>query len=167
MIALFYIAAVVSANVLTAAIAPMIIGPLIIPAGSVSIGLTFLLRDMVQLRYGRKMTYGFIVLALILSALTSYVMGDTLYIVLASSVTFMLSETVDTEIFTQIKKSLRMRVVLSGAIGGLLDSVVFVIIGLSPLGVGFIAWNAVPLAIVGQMSVKLTIQFLVLPFLSR
>ena len=46
------------------------------------------------------------------------------------------------------------RVFYSGIVGGFLDSVIFVVIGLSPLGANFLPWEAVPAAIVGQIIVK-------------
>src|SRR5690606_38503332 len=50
------------------------------------------------------------------------------------------------------------RVILSGLFGGILDSAVFVIIGLSPIGAGFVPWPAVPFAILGQTIIKFTMQ---------
>ena len=46
----------------------------------------------------------------------------------------------------------------SGLVGGTLDSVVFVIIGLSPIGADFIPWGAIPFAILGQWFFKIGIQ---------
>ena len=46
----------------------------------------------------------------------------------------------------------------SGLVGGTLDSVVFVIIGLSPIGADFIPWGAIPVAILGQWFFKIGIQ---------
>ncbi|MNZ50763.1 hypothetical protein D3C78_685570 [compost metagenome] len=48
----------------------------------------------------------------------------------------------------------------SGIVGGILDSVIFVVIGLSPLGANFIPWNAVIFAIIGQIVVKTIMQLL-------
>lgn len=63
----------------------------------------------------------------------------------------------NTEIFTRLRATLARRVLSSGAVGGAVDSTVFVIIGLSPLGAGFIPWTAVPMAILGQFVVKLVV----------
>lgn len=51
-----------------------------------------------------------------------------------------------------------IRVLYSGIVGGMLDSAIFVVIGLSPLGAGFLPWGAVPFAILGQALVKTIIQ---------
>ncbi|MNH45116.1 hypothetical protein D3C79_1074790 [compost metagenome] len=48
----------------------------------------------------------------------------------------------------------------SGIVGGFLDSAIFVIIGLSPIGAGFVPWEAVPYAILGQMIIKFIMQLI-------
>ncbi|CAM3549468.1 VUT family protein [Marinicrinis lubricantis] len=157
---LLYLAAIVTANVVTASLAPFEIGAFIVPAGTFIIGVTFFLRDFVQNAIGRAWTYAAMGAAVVLSALTSYLLGDTLWIVFASAVTFIISETTDTEIYTRLKLPMSLRVLYSGIVGGLLDSVVFVVIGLSPLGAGFTPWSAVPMAILGQVIVKTAMQVL-------
>lgn len=153
-----YLAAITTANVVTASFAPMIAGPLIIPWGSYFVGATFVLRDLVQNRYGKTNAYKTIVAALILSALISYALGDSLMIVLASAITFAVAESADTEIYSRIRASVAKRVFYSGLVGGFLDSTIFVIIGLSPIGAGFVPWSAVPYAILGQMIIKFAMQ---------
>lgn len=156
--AILYIIAIIAANVITAAFAPLNIGIFIIPMGTFLIGATFILRDLVQNKYGRRKTYFIIGIALLLSALVSYLLKDTLLIVAASAVSFALSESSDTEIYTRLKLPMAWKVFYSGLVGGFLDSVVFVVIGLSPLGADMLPWSAVPLAIVGQVIVKTIIQ---------
>ena len=157
---LFYLLSIVTANVVTARFAPLELGMFIIPMGSFFIGATFIFRDLVQNKYGRKKTYGFIFLALVLSAAVSYSLGDTLIIVAASALSFLVAETADTEIYTRLKLPMAWRVFYSGIVGGLLDSVVFVVIGLSPIGAGFVPWGAVPAAILGQVIVKTVMQMI-------
>lgn len=157
---LCYLASIVIANVVTARFAPFEIGMFIVPMGTFFVGATFIFRDLVQNKYGRKKTYLFIFIALLLSAAVSFSLGDTLMIVAASALSFIISETADTEIYTRLKLSMAWRVLYSGIVGGLLDSTVFVIVGLSPLGAGFIPWAAVPAAIVGQILVKTIMQIL-------
>jgi queuosine precursor transporter len=153
-----YLISIVTANVITAAFAPLQLGMFIVPMGTLLIGATFIFRDLVQNKYGRAKTYMFIGAALILSAIVSFILGDTLTIVLASALSFAVAETTDTEIYTQLKLPMNWRVFYSGLVGGLLDSIIFVIIGLSPIGANFLPWEAVPAAIVGQVIVKTMIQ---------
>jgi queuosine precursor transporter len=154
----FYLLSIITANVVTAAFAPLHLGVFIIPMGTFLIGATFIFRDLVQNSYGRKKTYFLIGIALIISALVSFFLGDTMLIVLASALSFALAETTDTEIYTRLKLPMGWRVFYSGLVGGFLDSIVFVIIGLSPLGANFLPWDAVPVAIMGQVIVKSLIQ---------
>ncbi|UZM97863.1 VUT family protein [Lysinibacillus sp. MHQ-1] len=155
---LFYLLSIIIANVVTAAFAPLQFGMFIVPMGTLLIGATFIFRDLVQNKYGRTKTYFFIVTALILSAVVSFILGDTLLIVVASAVSFVVAETADTEIYSRLKLPMAWRVLYSGIVGGFLDSAIFVVIGLSPLGANILPWEAVPAAIVGQIIVKTIIQ---------
>lgn len=80
---LFYLLSIIIANVVTAAFAPLQFGMFIVPMGTLLIGATFIFRDLVQNKYGRTKTYFFIVTALILSAVVSFILGDTILIVVA------------------------------------------------------------------------------------
>ncbi|MFB5196948.1 VUT family protein [Neobacillus sp. KR4-4] len=164
---ILYLISIVTANVVTAAFAPLQMGVFIVPMGTLFIGATFIFRDLVQNKYGRKKTYIFIGTALFLSAVVSFILGDTLIIVLASALSFAVAETTDTEIYSRLKLPMSWRVFYSGIVGGLLDSVIFVIIGLSPLGANFLPWEAVPAAILGQVIVKTIIQGIAAVILSQ
>ncbi len=157
---ILYLLFIVTANVVTASMAPFTFGVFIVPMGTFFIGVTFILRDLVQNKYGRKKTYMLIGLALLLSAVVSASLGDTLLIVCASALSFLISESADTEIYSRLHLPMAWRVFYSGLVGGILDSAVFVIIGLSPLGANMLPWEAVPAAIVGQMIVKTVLQLL-------
>lgn len=145
---------------MTAKFNPLILidGLVIVPVGSLLVGAVFILRDIVQMRHGRKNTYITIIAALILSAIISVVLGDTTHVATASAIAFLVSESVDTEIFTRTRKSIAARVLLSGLVGGTVDSSLFVIIGLSPFGADMLTWEQVPFAIIGQTVVKATVQ---------
>lgn len=156
-----YLLSIVLANVITARFAPMELGLFIIPYGTLFIGLTLVMRDMVQNRYGRFKTYLLIVVALILSALSSYLLGDQLWVVFASTLSFIVSETADTEIYTRFKLPFVRRVLFSGVVAGFLDSALFVIIGIGPLGLKFVSWELVPYAILGQWIAKVLMQLVV------
>ncbi|MBO9128572.1 VUT family protein [Bacillus sp. 165] len=167
---ILYFISIVLANFVTAAFAPLHLGVFIVPMGTLLIGATFILRDLVQNKYGRTKTYIVIGTALMLSAVSPYLHGDTLLIVLASAISFAISETTDTEIYSRLKLPMSWRIFYSGLVGGLLDSTIFVIIGLSPLGANFLSWEAVPAAIIGQVLMKTLIQgigALVLNYISK
>lgn len=156
MIVALYLICIATANVLTASFAPMSLFGLLIPLGTLFIGINFLLRDFIQLRYGKKKTYLFIILALLLSGITSFILGDTLNIVYASALSFIVSEAADTEIFSALKNKITARFIVSGVVAGTLDSVIFAFVGL--YAAGFIPLAAIPSAIAGQVIVKSIMQ---------
>lgn len=153
-----YISAILLANLLSTKLSPIEIGPFLISPGTFTIAVSFILRDLVQNRYGRAKTYMFIGISLVLSAATSKVLGDSMAIVIASACAFAVSETTDTEIYTRLRLPMAWRVWWSGVAGGILDSSIFVILGLSPLGMGFIPWAFIPMAILGQALFKIIMQ---------
>lgn len=156
-----YLLLIAAANLLTAKVAPLNLagGALIVPAGSLLAGAVFVLRDLVQMKHGKNKTYTVILWASALSAVLSLSLGDTVHVAAASVMAFFASEAADTEIFSRVRSSLPARMLLSGAVGGLLDSVLFVVCGISPLGANMIPWEAVPSAVFGQMLVKVGVQF--------
>lgn len=156
-----YLLIIVIANVLTAGLEPFNLGVFIIPAGTFFVGLTFILRDLVQVHYGKKTAYFSIFGALNLSGITSFLLGDSLWIVAGSMISFLISESTDTEIYSRVNAPFYMRVLYSGIFGGMMDSIVFVVIALSPIGAGFIGWEHIPLAIIGQFLWKTITQAIV------
>ena len=155
-----YLTIIAVSNVITAMFPPFSLfnGLVIIPTGSVFVGVTFLLRDFVQIRYGKRITYAAIFAASLISAAISWAVGDTMYIAIASVAAFLVSESLDTEIFSRLKKPFACRVALSGIAGGIADSMVFVVLGLSPIGAAILPWAQVPYAILGQAIAKAVVQ---------
>ena len=162
-----YVLIIVLANVITAMFQPINFCGLIIPCGSFLVGATFFLRDFVQLRVGKANIYKLIVIAAGISCVISVLLGDLLSVTIASVVSFFISEVFDTELFTRLSGSLKKRVVVSGLVGGTLDSTVFVVLALSPIWSGILPWEYVPYAILGQTLVKCCMQFIALPLFSR
>lgn len=154
MILFLYLMAIVASNIITAAFLPLRLGFISIPYGTWFIGATFVLRDLIQVKYGKKTAYLIIIFALIISAITSILLKQTLAITIASAISFFISESADTEIYSRFRASFLKRVFASGIVSSLLDSIIFVTIGLSPLISNFLPWNAIPGAITGQFLVK-------------
>lgn len=155
-----YLLLIALSNVLTAKFNPFVLagGILVIPVGSLFAGAVFVLRDLVQIKHGRSSTYKLILWATLLSVALSHALGDPAHVATASMTAFFLSETIDTELFSRMQASLAKRVLVSGAIGGCLDSTIFVVFGLSPWATGVLPWGVVPFAILGQTLVKLLVQ---------
>ena len=158
---LLYLLLIALSNVLTAKFNPFVLagGLLVIPVGSLFAGAVFVLRDLVQMKHGRSNTYKLILWATLLSVALSHALGDTAHVAAASMAAFFLSEAVDTELFSRMRSSLAKRVIVSGALGGCLDSTIFVVFGLSPWAACILPWGVVPFAILGQTLVKLLVQF--------
>jgi hypothetical protein len=94
---------------------------LMAPSGVLMIGLALVLRDLVQRRLGVGWAAGAVLAG---AALSAFVAPPAL--VVASAVAFLLSEFADLIVFTPLqKRGLVLAVAASGAVGLLVDSVVF------------------------------------------
>lgn len=91
------------------------------PSGVLIIGLALVLRDLVQRRLGRLWVLGAIVVGAALSGLVA-----PAALVTASVVAFLLSELADFAVYTPLQeRRLITAVVLSSAVGLIIDSIVF------------------------------------------
>lgn len=157
-----YIAAIAAANFATANWAPLTFEWLgqfwVVTWGTFFIAATFFLRDTVQLKYGRRVAYYALAGALAVNVVLSFFYGDLIWVTVGSAAAFLVSETLDTEVFTRYHASLRKRVLLSGVLGGTIDSAVFAVIGLSPLTTGIVPWEFLWTSIVAQVVVKCGVQ---------
>jgi len=91
------------------------------PSGVLMIGLALVLRDLVQRRLGKVWALGAIIAGAVLSA---FVAPPAL--VIASGMAFLLSELADFAVYTPLQeKRLILAVFLSGIVGLIVDSVLF------------------------------------------
>jgi uncharacterized PurR-regulated membrane protein YhhQ (DUF165 family) len=91
------------------------------PSGVLFVGLALFLRDVVQDALGRRWVAGAIVLG---AALSWWVSAP--FVALASGVAFLLSEVADAVVYTPLRREHQpVAVLLSGVVGGLVDSAVF------------------------------------------
>lgn len=103
------------------------LGP--VASGVIWIGLAFVLRDLAQLILGRGWTW----LAICLGITLSYFLA-TPALALASGASFACSETMDALIYTPLANRMFVRaVVVSGWLGSLVDSAIFMRIGFHSL----------------------------------
>lgn len=90
------------------------------PSGVLAIGVALFARDYVQELYGKRTT----LVAIAIGVVISYFINPT--VAIASAVAFLLGELIDFFVYSEIKqRSLVTAVVVSGSIGGVIDSVVF------------------------------------------
>ena len=91
------------------------------PSGVIMVGLALVLRDLVQRRLGKLWALGAIVAGALLSALIA-----PQALVLASGAAFLLSELADFAVYTPLqKKRLVLAVFMSGVVGLVVDSILF------------------------------------------
>lgn len=94
---------------------------LMAPSGVLMIGLALVLRDIVQERLGVRWSLSAIVIGAALSATFA-----PLPLAVASGVAFLLSELADLSVYTPLRKrGLWLAVLLSGIVGAVIDSAVF------------------------------------------
>ena len=90
------------------------------PSGVYLVGLTLVLRDVLQRRVGKRVTFGLILVGALLSALISPAVA------VASGLAFLASESVDFGVFTLVEPHGLYRAVLaSNAVSIVVDSVIF------------------------------------------
>ncbi len=91
------------------------------PSGVIMVGLALVLRDLVQRRLGKLWALGSIVVGALLSALIA-----PQALVLASGAAFLVSELADFAVYTPLqKKRLVLAVFMSGVVGLVVDSILF------------------------------------------
>ena len=94
---------------------------LMAPSGVIMVGLALVLRDLVQRRLGKLWALGAIVVGALLSALIA-----PKALVLASGAAFLVSELADFAVYTPLqKKRLVLAVFMSGVVGLVVDSILF------------------------------------------
>ena len=121
---------------------------LMAPSGVYAAGVVFVARDVVQRAAGRWAALGAILLGTLLSVLVSPQLA------LASGSAFLVSELADFAVYTPLeRRRFVLAVLLSGTVGSVVDSVIFLGVAGIPLAV------ALPGLVVG----KLWIQVLALP----
>lgn len=161
---LLYLLALAGANVATAELTPIFttfLGePVVITAGTFFIGALFFLRDAVQIKHGVKAAYAAIGAALLLNLALSMHYDDLFWITVASGLALLVSEVSDTVVFTRYHGRIGPRILASGAVSTPLDSILFVVVGLSPLTTGIVPWEAVFATILLQSLLKFGMQVL-------
>ena len=117
---------------------------LLAPSGVYAAGVSFVARDLVQRALGRRPALAAIALGTLLSVLVSPQLA------LASGSAFLVSELADFAVYTPLqRRRFVLAVLLSGVVGSLIDSLVFLGVAGIPLGV------ALPGLLLGKLWVQL------------
>ncbi len=100
------------------------------PSGVLVIGLALVLRDAVHMLLGTKWTYVGVLLAALLSGMLA-----SPSIAIASSVSFLLGETLDLLVYLPLKKNNfpSLAIALSGTVGAVADSALFLLLAFGSL----------------------------------
>ena len=149
--AFIYLSSIILANLLVQKYGIVSFLGLSFPAGAVVVGITFTLRDTVQIKYGKWGCWAWMILASLITLCFSS------GIAVASMTAFVLSESIDWIVFTLYPGSIRKRMVISNLVGIPSDSLIFVTM--------LFGWN--PAAIAGQAVVKIVSSLVVVFFLVR
>ena len=149
-----YIASIVIANAMTAHLGLIPIGfGLVVTAGTLAAGAALIVRDAVQKTSPRSLLFGAIVVGALVSSLTS-----SPSLAVASGLAFLVSELVDTAVFTPLRSRLALAVVLSSVVSAPIDTVLFLHLAGFP-----VTWASV----VGQLIVKTALALMVAGYLVR
>ena len=151
-----YILSIVLANWMTVYFGLVPIGfGLVVTAGTFAAGAALILRDAVQVTFGKAVS----VLAIIVGAAVSYFVADP-NIAIASALAFFVSEFVDLLVFTPLRtrRGLPIAVVISSVVSSPVDTVLFLYLA------GFsLTWQAVA----GQFIVKTILALIVALILAK
>ena len=138
-VAAWYLFCVVAANVASVHVGPLVVGGLVVPAGTLFAGASLTARDMLHDTFGP----GWVAAGILVGAGLSAVVASP-QIAAASVVAFTVSEVLDSLVYTRLRHRSRLgAVAASNAAGLIVDSLLFV-----PQAFGNFA--AVPGQIVGK-----------------
>lgn len=154
-LSIVYVVLMVAANVFASLwMVPLPFG-LKVPAGVFFFAPLFTLRDRIQVDRGTRFVYALIGITAVLSWLAGTVVGLPLLarISLASVAAFIVSETLDTIVFTVVKRSFVQRSLISNTFSSLADSIIFITLAFG--------WN--PPIILGQWIIKMIISSVMIP----
>lgn len=102
---------------------------LMAPSGVLVVGLSLALRDYIHESFGIRPT----ILMILLGALLSFILANP-YIAVASAVSYLVSELMDAGVYSWLReKSKPLGILMSGAVGSVVDGVLFVLIAFGSL----------------------------------
>ena len=155
-----YILTILVSNIGIVLLPSVELGALIIPPSSYFFGFTFIISNLIQDKYGAERSKHAILYGLGVSLVMFMLLKFSVSIVIASGVAFYISQYCATVLYSRVKDTWKNANLKTSLIGSVIDVTIFLTLGLSPLGIGKIAWSGLFMAIVGQLLVQCTIQFI-------
>ena len=153
--AILYFIVGILATLVTIWFKPLDLGIIVIPPSSWVMGLTFLLITLIVEKYGNKVASKMIWIMLALTSIICFLLGYSQVLVVASGVAFILGQ-----FSTKLLYELTNRSLFSSMIGSLIDAIFWILLGLSPIGIGSVPWDMFIFAIIGQVLVQFIMQWL-------
>ena len=154
--ALLYFLVGILATLVTVWFKPLDLGIIAIPPSSWVMGFTFLLITLIAEKYGNQVASKMIWILLVLTSIICFILGYSQMLVLASGVAFVAGQFATKFIYNITKHSL-----LSSMVGSLIDAIIWILLGLSPVGIGSVPWSMFIYAVAGQILIQFIMQFLV------
>lgn len=152
---LLYLLVGVLGTLVTVWFKPLQVAGLAIPPSSWLMGFSFLLITIIHDRYGTSVSSKMIWILLSITAVICLLLQYTLMLVIASGVAFVVGQFCTKGFYTYgIERS------ISGILGSIIDAAIWIVLGLSPIGVGTVSWSIVAYAIVGQVVVQVILQYI-------
>lgn len=171
-----YIALVVVANLVTIFYKPTILLGLVVPPSSWFMGFTFLLINLISKYESKRFTGSLIWIGLGLTSLICFAQSLPQSIVVASGLAFITSQWLSNFLYKYwttktnpygLHPNYSWINPAASFIGSTMDATIWIILGLSPLGIGSVSWIEVPLAVLGQVIVQGILQLVASKFLQR
>lgn len=164
-----YIVLVVIANLVTIYFVPLNVKGILIPPSSWFMGFTFLLINLISKYEKPKFAASLIWVGLFLTSLICFMQSLPQSLVVSSGVAFWISQKASVFIFDKLSNKLDSKIAnaLSSNIGSIIDATIWISLGLSPLGIGTVAYIDIPSAVLGQVLVQFILQSIASRYLKK
>lgn len=153
--AILYFIAGILATLVTVWFKPLDLGLIAIPPSSWVMGFTFLLITLIAEKYGDKVASKMIWILLALTSIICFLLGYSQMLVIASGVAFVAGQFATKFLYSIADNSLT-----SSMTGSMIDAIIWILLGLSPIGIGSVPWDMFIFAVVGQVLVQFIMQWL-------
>lgn len=152
---ILYLISGIMATLVTIWFKPLDLGLIAIPPSSWVMGFTFLFITIIADRLGNKVAGNMIWILLILTSFICALMDYSQGIVFASGIAFLVGQLTTKGLYSMTKHSL-----ISSMTGSFVDAVIWILLGLSPIGIGSVPWSMFGSAVIGQVAIQFLKQFL-------
>ena len=153
--ALLYFIVGILATLVTVRFKPLDLGIIAIPPSSWVMGFSFLLITLIAEKYGNQVASKMIWILLALTSIICFILGYSQMLVVASGVAFVAGQFATKSLYNFTKHSL-----ISSMIGSMIDAIIWIFLGLSPIGIGSVSWDRFIFAVAGQVIVQFIMQWI-------